>query len=627
MMLVRKSALLVCIILIVISVAGAQSSETRSSGTHSPKVPENISFADMRLELTADARKKVQTDVDALTRYEKYFNAKVDRVDAYFPLIEEVLREENVPEDIKYLVIQESALVGDAISSSNAVGYWQFKVPSATEVGLTINSVVDERMNIIMATRGAARYFKNNNAFFDNWLHALMAYYEGPGGALKKADKRFNGRKVMRLDGRAHWYILKYLSHKIAFEGAIGKNPNPPVQLSVYEYGGGQTLREIATKFSVTEEDLEPYNRWLKQKRVPEDKTYPVIIPDFSGRSRQPPIAENTQPENQTAPKNTKDPTSSVLEGEVLNSAAFPAIGTRQWFGQKQLRVNGVSGIIAQEGEDVKQLARRAGIPPSRLIKYNDLTHRQAEIVPGQPYNIRPKRNRAPARYHVAEPGETWWDVSQRFGIKLKKLLRNNRLKEEKPLEANRVLWLRYIRPATIPVEYRKPMQQPTNQPSVASAQTATIATSASAEVDEGTVDTSASERAWRNLPSEETNDRSQKKIDLGQDDLKDVSYHTVAAQETLYSIAKKYGLSAAELAGYNKISVYESLQVEQQLRIPNSETATSIPVGYHEVRAGETMYQIAQEYSISLRELMEWNEKENFTLKVGERLRVASPN
>ncbi len=194
---------------------------------HRVEVPSEIRFANLQLELSNDARKKIQTDVDALVRYEKYFSAKVERVDAYFPLIEEVLREEKVPEDIKYLVIQESALVGDAVSSSNAVGYWQFKQAAAEEVGLTINSAVDERMNIITATRGAARYFKSNNAYFDNWLYALMAYYEGPGGALKKADKAQYGARKMRLKGNTHWYVLKYLSHKIAFEQAVGQNPAP----------------------------------------------------------------------------------------------------------------------------------------------------------------------------------------------------------------------------------------------------------------------------------------------------------------------------------------------------------------------------------------------------------------
>ena len=191
------------------------------------EVPSVIHFADMQLELTPEARKKIQTDVDALVRHEKYFNAKVAKVDAHFPLIEQVLREENVPEDIKYLVIQESALVGDAVSTSNAVGYWQFKDVTGREVGLAINNEVDERMNIITATHGAARYFKNNNTFFDNWLYALLAYYAGPGGALKIADKKYYGAKRMKLDGNTHWYVIKYLAHKIAFEQAIGKNPRP----------------------------------------------------------------------------------------------------------------------------------------------------------------------------------------------------------------------------------------------------------------------------------------------------------------------------------------------------------------------------------------------------------------
>lgn len=613
----RKLSILIYILLTFSYVAGAQS----------PKVPETLLFADMRLELTKDAQKKVQTDVDALTRYEKYFNAKVERVDAYFPLIEEVLREENVPEDIKYLVIQESALVGDAVSSSNAVGYWQFKVPSAKEVGLTINSAVDERMNIITATRGAARYFKNNNAFFDNWLYAMMAYYEGPGGALKKADKRFNGRKLMRLDGRTHWYILKYLSHKIAFEGAVGKNPNPPVQLFVYTEGEGQTLREIAAKFQLTEKDLQPYNTWLKQKKVPTDKNYPVIVPDFSGRSQRPLIAETNKQPVKPAPQNNKSLVTSVLEGEKLNSAAFPTIKTRSRFGKKQLLVNGVPGVIAKEGEDVKQLARRTGIAPNRLIKYNDLTHRQAAIVAGEPYYLKPKRNRAPAYYHVAEDGETWWDVSQRFGIKLKKLLRNNRLREEKPLEANRVLWLRYIRPSNIPVEYQKSIQLDANPP-IATTQTVTteaMTASTSSETNSGSTDDAASERAWRNTSSTELAESSETNINQIKEE--NAAYHTVRSQETLYSIAKQYDLTTAELAGFNQISVYESLKVGQQLRIPATAKMPVSTVEYHEVKVGETMYQIAQAYQISLRELMEWNQKENFTLKVGERLRVASPN
>ncbi|MEM9833060.1 MAG: LysM peptidoglycan-binding domain-containing protein [Bacteroidota bacterium] len=600
----------------------------------SPKVPEVILFADMRLELTADARKKVQTDVDALTRYEKYFNAKVDRIDAYFPLIEPILREENVPEDIKYLVIQESALVGDAVSSANAIGYWQFKVPAAEEVGLTINSAVDERMNIITATRGAARYFKNNNALFDNWLHALMAYYEGPGGALKKADKRFNGRKVMRLDGKTHWYILKYLSHKIAFEEAVGKNLNPPVQLFVYRNGGGKSLREIAEEFQVTEEDLRPYNTWLKQRKVPQDKGYPIIVPDFSGRSIEPPLASNEKPDRKLLASPPENNTVSVLHGEKINSQVFPLMKTRQFLGREQLLVNGIPAVIVKEGEDVKRLSQRTGVAPSRIIKFNNLGHPQAAITVGQPYYLRAKRNRAPARYHIAEPGETWWDVSQRFGIKLRKLLRNNRLRDEKPLQAYQVLWLRYIRPDNFPVEFQPPPEMPDQQLPTTVVASKSLTVSPKITENENVkepsangntapsldpTDPEASERAWRNDPEEATEDTSKKEIDK-------VEYHTVQAQETLYSIARQYQVSVADLAGHNQLSIYDTIKPGQQLRLPITATPIVAANEYHEVQPGETMYQIARQHQISIRELMEWNQKENFNLKVGEQLRVTAP-
>lgn len=581
----------------------------------SPKVPEVVFFADMRLELTADARKKVQTDVDALTRYEKYFNAKVDRIDAYFPLIERVLREENVPEDIKYLVVQESGLVGDAVSSSNAIGYWQFKVPAAEEVGLTINSAVDERMNIITATRGAARYFKNNNALFDNWLHALMAYYEGPGGALKKADRRFNGKKVMRLGGKSHWYILKYLSHKIAFEQAVGKNPTPPVQLFVYQNGSGKTLRDIANEFRVTEDDLQPYNTWLKQRKIPQDKAYPVIVPDFSGQMRKPAIADKNLPNNPSQVKLNHGATASTMDEREINSDAFPLMKTRRWFGKEQLLVNGIPAVIAREGEDVKQLSQRAGVAPSKMIKFNNLGHPQAAIIPGQHYYLRKKRNRAPAHYHVAEEGETWWDVSQRFGIKLKKLLRNNRLRKEEPLPAHQVLWLRYIRPTTVAAEFRQPNRSLANQQPKAVADTRLATTEvidAPLSADQATqlpnTDV-ASEQAWRNNSEQNT-----------------TAYHTVQSKETLYSIARQYGVSVAELAGHNQMSMYDAIKEGQQLLLPISSKESVSASEYHEVQTGETMYQIAQQYNISIRELMEWNQKESFNLRVGEQLRITAP-
>ena len=220
---------LITILLIVGSIA---------SYGNSPRVPSTYEFAGIKLNIEEGARKQIQEDVDALTRNQTYFNRKVEKIDLYFPIIERVFREENLPDDFKYLAIQESALISDAVSSSNAVGFWQFKEASALEVGLRVDRNVDERMHITESSRGAAKYLKKNNFFFNNWLYALLAYNTGPGGAEQHIDKKYLGKTKMEINKHTHWYIKKFLAHKIAFENEINKNYTPT--LNLYEYDKAQ---------------------------------------------------------------------------------------------------------------------------------------------------------------------------------------------------------------------------------------------------------------------------------------------------------------------------------------------------------------------------------------------------
>src|SRR6187402_767953 len=138
-----------------------------------PEVPAKMQFAGMTLTIRDDARKEIQKDVNALTQSPRHHNIKVERAKTYFPIIEKVFEEERVPDDFKYLVLQESALIADAVSVSNAVGFWQFKDFTAVEMGMRVDKEIDERMNLISASRGAARYIKQNNYFFNNWVYAL----------------------------------------------------------------------------------------------------------------------------------------------------------------------------------------------------------------------------------------------------------------------------------------------------------------------------------------------------------------------------------------------------------------------------------------------------------------------
>ncbi|MGB3779474.1 MAG: LysM peptidoglycan-binding domain-containing protein [Tunicatimonas sp.] len=618
-------------------------------------VPEVVDFANMRLELSNDARKKIQTDVDALTRYEKYYNAKAERINAYFPLIEQVLREEGVPDDIKYLVIQESALVGDAVSSSQAVGYWQFKEGTAKEVGLLVNGAVDERMNIITATRGAARYFKSNNAYFDNWLYALMAYYEGPGGALKKADKSEYGARKMRLRGNTHWYLLKYLSHKLAFEPAVGQPMDTPVELIAYTEGAGKTLAEVAREFNLEEAYLEPYNLWLRQRRIPSTKPFLVIVPRYNAIPADDLLAQRGSPEQQDADRDRGDRGKASPEAERsraqvvgLNNPTyfdeqrdtekFPVIREGDTFrGEKRLLINGIPGIIAQADEDVSALAERAGVSSSQLVRFNDLTSKRARVEEGMGYYLRPKKNRAPAHYHTVAPGENLWSISQRLGVKLKKLTRNNRMKREDALKPGLVLWLRFIRPQQVPVTYQA-VPGAVAQPSLAQRRPssseggaprngpddsliadkpaidrpvlmANEEADASRPLDRPTYGNPTEDNGWRG--AEEANRRT----------------HTVAPRETLYGIARRYQLSATQLAKYNALKVSEPLRVGQTLYLTpleeQAQRATQQALVMHQVQAGETMFQIARQHGVTIQNLMEWNNKSGFDLAAGEQLKV----
>ena len=194
---------------------------TLSVAAQTPQVPKKLDFGGITLSIRDDARKEIQKDVDALWQSPKHLAIKVEKARTYFPIIEKIFEEERVPDDFKFLVLQESALIPDAVSVSNAVGYWQFKDFTAAEMGMRVDKQIDERMNIVSSTTAAARYIKKNNFYFNNWVFALQAYQMGAGGVMK-AEKNFHsGAKHMDITSHTYWYVKKFLAHKVAFEGLV----------------------------------------------------------------------------------------------------------------------------------------------------------------------------------------------------------------------------------------------------------------------------------------------------------------------------------------------------------------------------------------------------------------------
>jgi membrane-bound lytic murein transglycosylase D len=124
------------------------------------------------------------------------------RIDMYFPMFEQYARESNVPTDLKYLSVVESALDAHAESRAGAVGLWQFMPATGSSMGLQINRTVDERKDPHKATKAAYQYLKRQYERYDNWELAIAAYNSGP-GRVNQAIKRGHSKNF--------WRIQKYL--------------------------------------------------------------------------------------------------------------------------------------------------------------------------------------------------------------------------------------------------------------------------------------------------------------------------------------------------------------------------------------------------------------------------------
>ncbi|MBX2967489.1 MAG: LysM peptidoglycan-binding domain-containing protein [Cyclobacteriaceae bacterium] len=579
----------------------------------SPEVPHKLNFAGITLTIRDDARREIQKDVDALTQYPKYFNIKVERAKTYFPIIEKIFKEENLPDDFKFLVLQESALIADAVSVSNAVGFWQFKDFTAVEMGLRVDKEIDERMNIVSSTRAAAQYLKKNNVYFNNWVYALQAYQMGAGGVMRSVKDYESGSKHMQITSQTYWYVKKFLAHKIAFEGVV--KGEGEIKILEYENRNSRSLHALAKEVSVAQDELLAYNKWAKKGNIPHDRTYVVAIPVQGTAS-------------QAYASVTKANAESLKVAEHKKLDAKPAVAARA----DKKAINGILAIKAEGGESATALAKRAGVNLSSFLSYNDLSISDA-LIAGEYYYLKKKKNKASAYVHVVrKENESLWSVSQQYGVQLRRLARYNPTLPAGNLpKGSSVLLTSSARTTTTPVtevaavevEQDRFFNWTTEQQPV----TASISTKVSQLVEDTPV---LSPVVVQDVKTDEAGASENDKT--GQNSTSPVlpvevtpDLHTVAAGETLYAISKRYNVGVMDLVSWNQLKLEEGIKPGQVLKLkgPVEEEAENKGFVVYEVRASDTLYSVARKYDVTIKELMDWNQKKDFSVSVGEKLRI----
>lgn len=557
-----------------------------------PEVPAKMQFAGMTLTIRDDARWEIQKDVDMLTQSAKHHNIKAERAKTYFPIIEKIFEEERVPDDFKYLVLQESALIADAVSVSNAVGFWQFKDFTAVEMGMRVDKEVDERMNIVSATRGAARYLKKNNYYFNNWIYALQAYQMGAGGAMKAVKDYQSGTRNMEITSQTYWYVKKFLAHKVAFENSV--KGTGEVKVYIITNRTKRSMKDVAKEFSIEEEQLKAYNKWVRKDHIPDDKAYMLSIPTMGDtRSREDAIAR-------AEAKNPLD--------QPTRLDAKPADASRI-----TMMLHGIPAIKALTGETPASLAKRAGLDISGFLKYNDISVSD-RILSGQFYYLKKKKAKGPLSHHVVKAGDNLWSISQQYGVQLRRLERYNKLTRNSVLKEGSLIYLSGKRT----MDDEKPVD-------------------VAIEVEEGEAFNWTVKPEASPLPDvPPTIVVPQKQVIIqpaisGPDSVKidtlSMQQHVVVAGETLYSIAKRYQLDVMQLVEWNGLSLSEGIKPGQvvRLNVPAKSTVAE-PAStevIHTVKSSDTLYSVARAYGVTIKDLMEWNQKKHFSLTVGEKLRI----
>ena len=340
-------------------------------------VPKTTQFAGITINISKDAQAIIQNDIISLLSNQTYLNTKLDRISMYFPIVETILATEGVPDDFKYLCVQESGLLPDAVSKSNAVGFWQFKKETGLDFGLRIDDQIDERKNIHASTQAACSYLKRNFQVLNNWISALNSYRTGLSNVYKFIPKEWYGSQSISVTAKTDFYVLRAIAHKMVFEKEIAKYKPSAISFFEYPLNAGKSIAFIAKELNISEDDILKYNRWLNIPSVPQDKPYKMVIGVSKNNSEQ--IKEKIFTMNGRTDIFQKDWVFSVL----------PSIKpkTQNKITPIFFDINNKAGIQAISGDDVTAICERAEFDVKDFLKYNDLTDGlNSKIIPNEIY-------------------------------------------------------------------------------------------------------------------------------------------------------------------------------------------------------------------------------------------------
>lgn len=268
----------------------AESYHSDQEGSSEVYVPKTIDLAGELMPLQrVDVIESLKKELIVNTYLHSHTIQLLKNAPRIFKIIEPILKEENVPDDFKYLAVIESQLNPLAVSYAGAVGVWQFLKSTGKEYGLEINDEVDERYCIEASTRAAARYLKAAHKKFGSWTLAAASYNGGMGRVTRqmKSQKQNNFYDLLFAE-ETNRYIYRIVALKQImtepqrYHFHINKPYKEEIVSKIIVNRSIDNLTDFASEHGISYKTLKRFNPWLRSDRLKNrsKKEYTILIPE-----------------------------------------------------------------------------------------------------------------------------------------------------------------------------------------------------------------------------------------------------------------------------------------------------------------------------------------------------------
>ncbi len=254
-------------------------------------IPEQLDFAGEIVPLERhDLRERFDREMLAFTFMHSTTFLLIKRANLYFPIIEPILKENNVPDDFKYLALIESYFNPRAVSPAKAAGFWQFLSSTGKEYGLEVGTQVDERFHIEKSTAAACQYLKDSYELYNSWITAAAAYNAGKNRISTELEQQ-NAKDYfdLYLNEETSRYVFRLLAAK-----EMLTNPQKyGFNLKKQDFYHTVRTRNVVVNTSIedwadwaadngtTYVQLKYFNPWIRDRKLDNKsgKTYTIKIP------------------------------------------------------------------------------------------------------------------------------------------------------------------------------------------------------------------------------------------------------------------------------------------------------------------------------------------------------------